>query len=98
MRGTGDFAGHMSLFATTEPKLPCSGHGLRHTYRNACEWAVVSDNLSKKLMNHSQKGDTHSGTYGSRAGVWQQLLLAQECAFRGDPVGDSDLIRSGIPI
>lgn len=77
-RGTGDFAGHMSLYATTEPKLPCSGHGLRHTYRNACEWAVVSDNLSKKLMNHSQKGDTHSGTYGSRMGVWNQLLLAQE--------------------
>jgi hypothetical protein len=62
MRGTGDFAGHMSLYATTEPKLPCSDDGLRHTYRNAGEWAVVSDNLSKKLMNHSQKGNTHSGT------------------------------------
>ncbi|MEM6824445.1 MAG: hypothetical protein AAF566_04980 [Pseudomonadota bacterium] len=77
-RGNGEFAGQMSLYATTEPKLPCSGHGLRHTYRNACEWAVVSENLSRKLMNHSQRGDTHSGTYGSREGVWQQLCLAQE--------------------
>jgi integrase len=28
VRGVGDFAGHMSLYATTESKLPCSGHGL----------------------------------------------------------------------
>ncbi len=74
----GEFAGHMSLFATTEPSLPCSGHGLRHTYRNACVWAGVEEVLSKKLMNHSQKGDVHSGTYGSREGVWPDLLDAQE--------------------
>ncbi|MEM8851277.1 MAG: integrase arm-type DNA-binding domain-containing protein, partial [Pseudomonadota bacterium] len=46
----GTFAGHMSLYATTEARLPCSGHGLRHTYRNACVWAGVEENLSKKLM------------------------------------------------
>lgn len=73
----GEFAGHLSLFATTEPKLPCSGHGLRHTYRNACVWAGVEENLSKKLMNHSQRGDVHSGTYGSREGVWPDLMDAQ---------------------
>ena len=77
-RGTGDFAGHMSLFATTEAALPCSGHMLRHTYRNACIWAGVEENLSKKLMNHSQKGDVHSGTYGSREGIWPDLMDAQE--------------------
>lgn len=74
----GEFAGHMSLFATTEAALPCSGHMLRHTYRNACIWAGVEENLSKKLMNHSQRGDVHSGTYGSREGVWPDLLDAQE--------------------
>jgi len=73
----GEFAGHMSLFATTEAKLPCSGHGLRHTYRNACVWAGVEENLSKKLMNHSQRGDVHSGTYGSREGLWPDLMDAQ---------------------
>lgn len=77
-RGGGAFAGHMSLYATTEKKLPCSGHGLRHTYRNACIWAGVEEALSKKLMNHSQRGDIHSGTYGSREGVWPDLLDAQE--------------------
>ena len=76
-RGSGEFAGHMSLFATTDAALPCSGHGLRHTYRNACIWAGVEEALSKKLMNHSQKGDVHSGTYGSREGVWPDLLDAQ---------------------
>lgn len=76
-RGSGAFAGHMSLFATTDAALPCSGHGLRHTYRNACIWAGVEEALSKKLMNHSQKGDVHSGTYGSREGVWPDLLDAQ---------------------
>jgi len=74
----GTFAGHMSLFATTEAKLPCSGHGLRHTYRNACVWAGVEENLSKKLMNHSQRGDVHSGTYGSREGLWPDLMDAQQ--------------------
>lgn len=74
----GQFAGHMSLFATTEAKLPCSGHGLRHTYRNACVWAGVEENLSKKLMNHSQRGDVHSGTYGSREGLWPDLMDAQQ--------------------
>lgn len=74
----GEFAGNMSLFATTDAALPCSGHGLRHTYRNACTWAGVEENLSKKLMNHSQRGDVHSGTYGSREGVWPDLLDAQE--------------------
>lgn len=73
----GEFAGHMSLFATTDAKLPCSGHGLRHTYRNACVWAGVEESLSKKLMNHSQRGDVHSGTYGSREGLWPDLLDAQ---------------------
>ena len=73
----GEFAGHMSLFATTEAKLPCSGHGLRHSYRNACTWAGVEENLSKKLMNHSQRGDIHSGTYGSREGLWPDLMDAQ---------------------
>ncbi|MGP9791097.1 tyrosine-type recombinase/integrase [Roseinatronobacter sp. NSM] len=73
----GEFAGHMSLFATTEATLPCSGHGLRHTYRNACVWAGVEENLSKKLMNHSQRGDVHSGTYGSREGLWPDLMDAQ---------------------
>jgi hypothetical protein len=37
----------------------------------------VEEALSKKLMNHSQKGDVHSGTYGSREGVWPDLLDAQ---------------------
>ena len=73
----GQFAGHMSLYATTEAKLPCSGHGLRHTFRNACVWAGVEENLSKKLMNHSQRGDVHSGTYGSREGLWPDLMDAQ---------------------
>jgi integrase len=74
----GTFAGHLSLYATTEPKLPCSGHGLRHTFRNACVWAGVEENLSKKLMNHSQRGDVHSGTYGSREGIFPDLLDAQK--------------------
>ena len=74
----GVFAGHMSLFATTDAALPCSGHGLRHTYRNACIWAGVEEALSKKLMNHSQRGDVHSGTYGSREGIWPDLMDAQE--------------------
>lgn len=77
-RGSNSFTGHMSKFATKEPKLPCSGHGLRHTYRNACIWAGVEESLSKKLMNHSQKGDIHSGTYGSREGIAPDLLDAQE--------------------
>lgn len=77
-RGAEEFAGHMSLFATTEKKLPCSGHGLRHTYRNACIWAGVEEALSKKLMNHSQRGDIHSGTYGTRDGIWPDLLDAQD--------------------
>ncbi|ESQ13399.1 MAG: hypothetical protein N838_33850 [Thiohalocapsa sp. PB-PSB1] len=51
---------------------------LRHTYRNACIWAGVEEALSKKLMNHSQRGDVHSGTYGSREGVWPDLRDAQE--------------------
>jgi hypothetical protein len=38
----------------------------------------VEENLSKKLMNHSQKGDVHSGTYGSREGVWPDLMDAQK--------------------
>lgn len=74
----GEFPGHMSKFATTEKKLPCSGHGLRHTYKNACTWAGVEENLSEKLMNHSQKGNVHRGTYGSREGVWPDLLDAQQ--------------------
>lgn len=74
----GEFAGHLSLFATTGPKLPCSGHGLPHTYRNARIWAGVEENLSKKLMNHSQRGDVHSGTCGTREGAWPDLLDAQE--------------------
>ena len=37
----------------------------------------MEENLSKKLMNHSQKGDVHSGTYGSTEGVWPDLLDAQ---------------------
>ena len=78
MRGSNTFPGHMSIYATTEKKLPCSGHGLRHTYRNLCTWAGVEANLSAKLMNHSQKGDVHSGTYGSREGVWPDLRDAQE--------------------
>lgn len=78
LRGSNSFTGHMSKFATKEPKLPCSGHGLRHTYRNACIWAGVEESLSKKLMNHSQKGDIHSGTYGSREGIAPDLLDAQE--------------------
>jgi hypothetical protein len=27
-----------------------------------------------------------------------RAVMALQCAFRGDPVGDSDLIRSAIPI
>ena len=77
VRGSNSFSGHMSKYSTREAKLPCSGHALRHTYRNACVWAGVEENLSKKLMNHSQKGDVHSGTYGSVRGVWPDLCDAQ---------------------
>jgi len=38
----------------------------------------VEENLSEKLMNHSQKGDVHSGSYGSREGIWPDLMDAQE--------------------
>ena len=69
--------------------------------RSALRYGAIALTVVLFLLSVRRFGE-HVGRIAERLEITEKANEIQrrmlECAFRGDPVGDSDLIRSPIPI